>query len=158
MVTENKGKIPTLIVGLGNSLMADDGVGIYIVEQLSAMPRPPHVRVADCGTDILKVVSHIADAQRIIFIDAVDAGAAPGTIFHFDKSEILKMPGQNQAAHQLSATESLRLLDKLYPGFRMLDLHLIGVQPAIVEIKEGLSEQVRHAAQLVLAEIRQRYF
>ena len=151
-------KSATLIVGLGNSLMRDDGVGVFVIEQLRKMPFPAHITLANCGSDVLKILSHFHQHQRVVFVDAVEMGAPPGTIRYFPREAILKMPGESQAAHQLSAIEAIRLLDTLNPHFRQAELHLIGVQPEVVAVGEGLSPSVHRAARQIIKEIRKRYY
>ena len=102
-----------LIVGLGNPLKQDDGVGNFIVAQLVQLPLPPNVKIIDCGTDILKMTSFFDQTDEIILIDAVDTRRSPGTILYFERQELLKLPGKTQTVHFLSLIESLKLLEKI---------------------------------------------
>ncbi len=144
----------TLIVGLGNTLMRDDGVGIFILQELETLPHPPQVQLANCGSDLLKILSHFNHQQRIILIDAVEMGESPGTVRYFSREEIMQMPGQSQAAHQLSAIETIRLLESLYPEFRKAEIQLIGIQPERVEVGEGLTPSVERAAREIVQELQ----
>jgi hydrogenase maturation protease len=147
----------TLIVWLGNTLMRDDGVGIFVLQQLEALPLPPQIQLANCGSDLLKILSHFRHQQKIILIDAVEMEEPPGTVRYFSREEILQMPGQSQAAHQLSAIEAIRLLESVYPEFREAEIQLIGVQPERVEVGEGLTPAVERAAQKIVQELRKQW-
>ena len=72
-----------LIVGLGNVLLKDDGVGVHAVRELQKNP-PDRLCVADVGTAVLHAVHLLEWAEKVIAIDAVKAGGAPGTIYAFD--------------------------------------------------------------------------
>ncbi len=147
-----------MIIGLGNPLLRDEGVGIYMLERLAKSSPPATVTLADCGTDMLKMLSFFNRHDLIIFLDAVDGGQTPGTIYHFTKPEILALEGENKAAHQLSAVGSVQLLEKINPDFQKAEVWLIGVQPARIERGDGLTPAVRQAADKVVQEIRERFF
>ncbi len=147
-----------LIVGLGNSLMGDDGVGVFVIETLENASPPANLTIVNCGSDVLKILSHLEGQQMIIIIDAVDMGQAPGTIFRFRKSEFLGLKGDSKSAHLLSAVDSLRLLETINPDFQKADLEFIGIQPQIIERRPQLVPPVRKAAEQVISEILESYF
>ncbi len=146
-----------LIVGLGNPLVGDDGVGIYIIRHLQRLSLPTGVKVIDCGTDVLKILSHIEGQERIILIDAVDGKQPPGTVYRFSKDNLLNFNGVSKSAHLISVTDSLRLLEKLNPDFQKAEVEMIGIQPARVEIGNRLSPSVEEAAQKVIRELADKY-
>jgi hydrogenase maturation protease len=147
-----------LIVGLGNSLMGDDGVGVFVIETLENASPPANLTIVNCGSDVLKILSHLEGQQMIIIIDAVDMGQAPGTIFRFRKSEFLGLKGDSKSAHLLSAVDSLRLLETINPDFQKADLEFIGIQAQIIERRPQLVPPVRKAAEQVISEILESYF
>ncbi len=147
-----------LIIGVGNPLLADDGVGVYVIDELKKIPVPENVKLADCGTDVLKLLSFLEDEDIIVIVDAVDGKRDAGTIFHFNKEETLKFPGESKSAHLISVIDSLRLLEKVNPLFQKARLDFFGIQPLKVEMESQLSEPVKTSADKVISEIKDKYF
>lgn len=137
--------------------MGDDGVGSYVVEQLSRHTIPQNVKIVNCGPDILKIMSYLDNQRLIILVDAIDAGEMPGTIFRYTKSDLMRLPGKSKSAHLLSAVESVRLLDEIDPVFREAELEFIGIQPARVGISEELSPAVKTAADRIIGDLSREY-
>ena len=74
-----------LVLGLGNVLLADDGVGVRAVEALERDFTPPAgVRILDGGTLGLALLGELAEARRIVLLDAVSTGDPPGTLVRLD--------------------------------------------------------------------------
>jgi len=71
----------TLILGLGNDLLADEGVGVHAVRRITQDKALPDVIAADVGTSILDALPLLEQAERIIVIDAMKAGGTPGTVY-----------------------------------------------------------------------------
>ncbi len=145
-----------IIVGIGNSLLGDEGVGNYIVQRLSQEEFGPAIRIADCGTDLLKMMSHLDQPDLIIIVDAVNGSRPPGSIYRFSKDQILKMHGENKAAHNLSAVAVIQLLDKTVAAFQKADVVLFGIQPAQLAKGAGLSPTVSAAADKLIDELKKR--
>jgi hydrogenase maturation protease len=123
---------PLLIVGLGNPLMGDDGVGARVAESLAG-----HVD-ADVllgGTDLLRYAGEMEGRQRVILIDAIESDvAAEITVTDEDPPE-----GPSAGAHTLSAPAAVRLLRQLTPEVRFTWV-LAGVRSA--RMGEGLSPEL----------------
>lgn len=71
----------TLIMGIGNLLLGDDGLGVHAAKALTAMVLPPQVRVLDVGTAFLDALPFLEDVVRIIIIDAFQANGRPGALY-----------------------------------------------------------------------------
>ena len=116
-----------LVLGLGNLVRSDDGLGVHAALQLANDTRVPRdVEVIDGGTQGLNLLPAITAATHIVAIDAVNTGAAPGTIFRYELSQFDALPG-SPSVHQIGFAdllEALRWLDKSVPN-----LVLLGVQP-----------------------------
>ena len=132
----------TLIVGVGNRLMGDEGVGPHIVDNLLQLPMPGDVRVLDCGCDLLNLVSHIDKPRKIIVVDAVRAGAKPGRIHRFDLSDFESVQTKTHSAHQLQIADALRLLRRVYPCLADCEISVIGIEPKAIGLGTGLSKEV----------------
>jgi hydrogenase maturation protease len=104
----------TLILGMGNLLLCDEGVGVHVARALAQRDLPPNVAVVDAGTAFLDVLPDIEKADRILLIDAMEGGGAPGSVYRvpfdqcrhpemlaslhgFDLSRVLFMAGSDRA-------------------------------------------------------------
>ncbi len=131
------------VVGLGNPLMGDDGVGPFIVTEL--LRHRPGLYALELGTDLLGIQSHRPYPARLLIVDAVHTGAPPGQIHRWDRSTVTRIP-RSSSAHQLSALEVLRLMDRMDNAFAAVEWRWIGIEVAGVEFGQGLSGPVRAAA------------
>jgi hydrogenase maturation protease len=101
---------PTLVIGLGNPLMGDDGVGWHVAERLASDPRLPESVEAMCGgTDLLRYAGQMEGRSRVIFIDAIQDDAQPGSVLVFGET-FPEMDSRQEHAHHLSAVQAIQLL------------------------------------------------
>ena len=88
---------PTLVMGVGNTLLQDDGVGVHVIEALTAAERnganalPPDVELVDAGTLGLALLPRLEAAGAVIVVDASELGVPPGTLHVFQGAEIDEM-------------------------------------------------------------------
>ncbi len=133
----------TLIVGVGNPLLGDEGVGLHAVRNLSQLPMPADVSLLNCGCDLLNLVSYIDKPKKIIILDAIRAGGKPGRIYRFDLDELQTVQTQTRSAHQLQTVDALRLLEKVYPCLNSCRITVIGVEPKAMALSGDLSQEVK---------------
>ena len=133
-----------LVLGLGNLLLEDDGVGSTAVALLNdRYVAPDGAHVFDGGTLGLALLPYLEDADAVILVDAVRSDAAPGTFVRLDGDEVPPAVAMRLSPHQVGVAD---LLD----GARWLDryprrLVLLGLVPASMELAVGLSPAVRPA-------------
>jgi hydrogenase maturation protease len=144
----------TVVMGLGNLVHSDDGVGVQALQQLQRDPRlPPGVTLLDGGTHGLALLPHISGFSRLLVLDAVDAGEPPGTVVRFEGSALNGLPGK-ASVHQLGFADmivALKLLGESPP-----ELVVLGVQPLSTEWSVELTRPVAEALPALLeAVIRQ---
>jgi hydrogenase maturation protease len=143
---------PTLIIGLGNPLRGDDGVGVRVAQALAAQALPSSVEVMDGGTQGLGIVSLLEGRQRVIVVDAADVGRAPGQFVRFTLAET-RLLGEDQhlSIHAAGLRDALLLAQalKVLPD----DVVIFGVQPANLEWDNSLSPEVEDALPGLLASI-----
>jgi hydrogenase maturation protease len=147
-----------VVLGLGNLIRCDDGVGIHAIQQLlSAQLVPAGVDIMDGGTLGLQLLPAIEDATHILVLDAVNTGAAPGTIVRHAMTELEPLPG-SPSVHQIGFAdmlEGLRWMNKLSDK----TIVLLGVQPEQTGWGENLSPTVEAALpaliQATLEELRE---
>jgi hydrogenase maturation protease len=144
----------TLILGLGNVLLADEAVGAMAVRQLEEQYQSDDSLLClDGGTLSFSLAVHIEDCPRLIVIDAAVMGDAPGTVRVFEDADMdLRLTRHATSVHEVSLADLLdmaRLTDSL-PTRRAL----IGVEPALVDWGDGLTPAVEAALPEVIERVR----
>jgi hydrogenase maturation protease len=134
-----------LVVGVGNTLLADEGVGVHVANILQTMPLPAHVRAMECGTNFMAIAPHLQGVRKVVIIDAVRGGSTPGTLYRLAYEDLERAPGAVRFAHQVNLLSSLRLLRVAEPGFRDAEVVLFGVEPRSVAPGLEMSPDVRAA-------------
>ena len=146
----------TLVLGLGNILLGDEGVGVRVIERLQTLYTfPEETQVMDGGTLALDLLPYVEDTDRLLVVDAVDMRAEPGTVVRISNEEVPTFLSIKVSPHQMGLADILsaaRLLGH-YPE----DLVLWGVQPgkieATLELSPPVAAQVDVLADKVLADL-----
>ena len=131
----------TLVLGIGNILMTDDGVGVRLVQRLAAGYRfPPEVTLLDGGTLGLDLLPRLEGVARLLVIDAVETGGEPGSVVRLTGDEIPLALATKISPHQMGLKDLLTVADLQgnLPG----EMVLWGVQPADIEMSMELSPPV----------------
>lgn len=131
----------TVVLGLGNMLMADDGVGLAALARLREEWCLPHdVELVDGGTWGMNLLHVVEGADRLLIFDAISQGRAPGSLIRLEGNDIPRFLMQKVSPHQIDLREVLALADLR----GMLPRHLIalGIEPARVEMSTELSPAV----------------
>jgi hydrogenase maturation protease len=144
---------PTIaIVGVGNLLLSDDGAGIHAVRRLRRNARVGSVaRIIDGGTVGTDLLAQVCGCEKLLIVDAVDAGLPPGTTIRMDFSGVDPQRIETRNAHQSGIPgllDDLRLM-----GQAPRQVVLVGVQPATVGLGTELSAEVASALAVVSAEV-----
>jgi hydrogenase maturation protease len=144
----------TVVLGVGNTILSDDGVGVHAARLLQEDPRVPSgVTILDGGTIGLELVPYVADASRVLFLDAVNSGASPGTLTRMTARDLLGTSG-GMSVHQLGVADLIAALALV--SARVQDIVVLGVQPANTDWGTSLSPEVEAAlARLVDAALAQ---
>jgi hydrogenase maturation protease len=137
-----------VIVGIGNCLLTDDGVGVHAVRCLAKDP-PPRTIVVDAGTDFLSVIPFLEQSRRVLAIDAMDVGGPPGTIYRCHGANLAAPVGPH-SLHELGLQAMLEFLD---PS-RRPSIHVLGIQPASLDYGLALSPGVAAVLPAVVAAAR----
>ena len=129
----NGGRDNVVVLGIGNVLWADEGFGVRCVEALQAgWDFAPHVQLIDGGTQGLYLIPQVTAARRLLILDAVDYGLAPGTLKLVENDQVPRFLGaKKMSLHQTGFQEVLMLaeLTGRYPE----EVLLIGCQPEQLE-------------------------
>lgn len=127
-----------LVIGMGNVLMRDEGIGVRAVEELEARyDVPAHVCLMDGGTTGMELFEPMRNADCLIVADAVNAGAPPGTLVRIANEEIHAFFQTKLSNHQLGLSDLLALL--AFKGETPRHVAIVGMVPHVLENKLGLS-------------------
>ena len=129
-----------MILGVGNLLLSDEGVGVHVAQRMMKMAMPPEVQVVEGGTDGFGLVNFITEADRMILIDAVKGGGQPGSIYRFDIDDCPPYPDLfKTSVHQISILEVINLSSLIGSTPHTT---IIGIEPACIEMGMKLSPPV----------------
>lgn len=130
----------TVVIGLGNPLMQDDGIGLALLARLQARGRfLPEPLFVDGGTWGMNLLPTIEAADRVLFLDAVNTGSAPGTAVRLERDRLPRWLGHKLSPHQIDLKEVLALAE--LRGRLPREAVVVGVQPARIEMGTDLSEE-----------------
>lgn len=151
-------KSGTLVLGVGNTILTDEGVGPWVVDRLSELnPEVPGVTWMDGGTLSFSIAASVEDAEYLIVVDATNLKADPGTVQVFVDAEMDRMLSQHgRSVHEVGLMDLMnmaRFADRV-PQRRAL----VGIQPEIVdwgtEPSPRVAAAVPEAARAVAALIK----
>jgi hydrogenase maturation protease len=143
----------TIIIGLGNPILSDDGVGIQVARRLREMlAGRPEIEVVEAHAGGLRLLDLLAGHQRAIIIDAMETGCPPGTIRKFSASDL-------QETRNVSSSHDTSLANALETG-RALGMDvprqviIFGIEAAVVDVfSEALSQPVAAAVPEAVATV-----
>ncbi len=145
------------ILGCGNTLMGDDGVGIRAIERLQELKLPPNVEVIDAGVGGLAILSWIEDADKVIIVDAVQTGnEPPGTVYEFTDRELPPSSMFMLSLHDLNLVDALnvgRLVQKMPEEIVIIGVEVKRVAEFTKELTPEVEAAVPEVLDLVLREI-----
>jgi hydrogenase maturation protease len=134
----------TVLIGLGNILLRDEGLGVHLVQHLQANHSfPSHVTLLDGGTLGLDLLPYLDEVGCLVLVDAVDVDSPPGTIVRWEDNDIPASLSVKMSPHQIGLADLLvaaSLIDTLPE--RVI---LWGMQPAVIEPGLELSPEVEAA-------------
>ena len=141
----------TVVIGMGNILLRDEGIGCHVVRALKGIPLP-NVRVIEGGTspDVL----FPEDADKLILVDAAKGGGIPGEVYRFQLDDIALKQKLSLSLHDISLVENLLLMRLLHDIGETI---IIGVEPKEIEwgleLSSELQEKIPQIVDIILAEL-----
>jgi hydrogenase maturation protease len=143
---------PTLVLGIGNPLQGDDGLGVRAVEMLAEREVPQEVTIQDAGTPGLGLAAWLDGWPRVILVDAVNMGKPPGTRRRFGRDEIKwVIEDTPMSLHEPGLSSGLALAQTL--DLLPDEILLYGVQPEILDNGHGLSPAIKRALPELVEEL-----
>ncbi|UCC60334.1 MAG: hydrogenase maturation protease [Dehalococcoidia bacterium] len=141
----------TVVVGLGNPLMADEGIGLYVVRGLlEASEQLPDTDIVEPGTSPMGVVHAIAGRRKAILVDCAYMREPAGTIRRFHPDEVVSTKEMTHLSlHEGDLLDVLELSKRLgeYPE----EVVIFGIQPELIALGEGLSSALQERLQDYIA-------
>lgn len=151
--------IDTLVIGIGNNLLTDDGAGVHVIDRLREAGLPEHVELVDGGTLGFALLEQVESAHRLIVVDAAQLDAGPGTVQTFRDQEM----DAYLTTCRRSSVHEVNLMDVIsaakFRGLMPERYALVGIQPASVdwgaEPTAEVARGVEEATQIILDMIRE---
>ena len=131
-----------LVLGVGNMLLTDDGVGVFAAQTLQNEEWPGNVRILDAGTFTHDIFYLFEGYDVVLVLDIVHCGGKPGTIYRLSGDELVNNEKQRLSLHDIDLIDSLNMAEMLYK--KRPNLLVLGMEPEdFTSWNIGLS----HAAQ-----------
>jgi hydrogenase maturation protease len=125
------------VIGLGNILRRDDGIGIAVLESLLMRYKRDEIEYLDFGSASFDLIYRLKEYDTVLLIDAIDAGLPPATLRIFGLNEVsLTLPGAPVSSHELNLKGIFELCVKFEVKTR---IYVAGIQAAEVGYAQGLS-------------------
>ena len=142
------------VIGVGNVLMRDDGVGVAVVEAMRRRGLDARAELIDAGLAFSEVLCDLEPPRPLVIVDAVRGGGRPGDICRLALGELAGETGSMPSAvslHEISILPALRM--EALAGREFTDVTIFGVQPEAIAWGEGLSAPVAEAVERVVKRI-----
>lgn len=143
-----------LIVGVGNALLRDEGLGVHVARALQAMKPalPEHVDVFEAGTLMMDALPRMTSYSRVIVVDAVRAGKRPGSIYRIEADDGPATPpecGEAVSLHEIGVAETLSIGALM--GLKPKSTLIVGAEPERIEPGTELSPRLVKAARRIVS-------
>lgn len=146
---------PLLVVGVGNSLMADDGIGIAAVGRLGqGWELGPEVELVDGALWLLSLLPAVEESSGLILLDAINANRPPGTVIELERDEIPGFLQTMLSPHQVGVRDLLALCS--LRGTLPARTAALGIQPERVALGTELSPVVQESLDILLERVVRR--
>jgi len=154
--TVRAGKI--FVLGVGNLLLGDEGVGVHLIQRLREMEIDERVELIDGGTSLLDFLLRMEDISKLIIVDAIKLGGKPGKTYKIcvDGSLLKGIKGIT-SLHQMGVGETLVIAQKMG---KLPPTVIIGIEPKKIayglELSPEIEREMGKMVDLVLAEVRDK--
>ncbi len=137
-----------IVLGIGNQLMMDDGIGIYLVEELEKLDQISNIHYIIGESDIDYCIEKIEEATYTIIIDAVFSGKETGEVSIYPLANLHENQTLDISPH------NLHLFQVLYQQRNTIKGVLIGIEPYEINFKIGISQNITEKWDQILLEVR----
>ena len=130
-----------LVIGLGNVLLRDEGVGVRCVEYLRERGPSDGIKLVDGATIGFDLLEEIKGFENVVLVDAVDMGKEPGHIASFGADQVTIVPNVDKfSLHEIDLVDVIQLGKKM--GYDFGNVRIVGIQPEEISRGDGLSETI----------------
>lgn len=145
-----------LILGIGNILMGDDGIGVRVLERLREQSFPDTVELVDGGTAGADLVDILADRRKAIVIDAVDIRAEPGTVIQYSGDAWIEHARQTISLHEVGLSQAVSMVRLIGAAPRELvvfGIQILRMEPSL-ELSNPVAEAIGQVVRRILEEVQ----
>jgi hydrogenase maturation protease len=143
-----------VVIGVGNLLLKDEGIGIHTVKALQEIDLPPDIELIDGGTSP-DLIAYTRAGGKMIIIDAAKAGGEPGAVYRFKPEDLAGGKGILTSAHEMGVVENLKLM--ALTGNEPREIVIIGIEPKDIDwgtvLSTELQEKMPEIIKIVLREM-----
>ena len=142
-----------LVLGVGNMLLTDDGVGVFAAQELQKEAWPPNVDVLEAGTFTQDIFYIFEKYDVVLVLDIVHCGGEAGTIYRLGESDLIENREQRLSLHDIDLIDSLNMAELLHK--KRPKLRVLGMEPAdYTTWNIGLSPRVQERFELFVEAAR----
>ncbi len=116
-----------LVLGIGNILLMDDGLGVHAAMELMKEEMPPNVSVMEAGTFTHDVFYLFEEYSHVLILDILHAKQEPGTIYRLTEEELTQNQEQRMSIHDIDLIDSINMAEMLYK--KRPKLFILGMEP-----------------------------
>lgn len=131
-----------LVMGVGNTLLKDEGVGVYCVRTLRKKLWPKNVSFIEGGTFTQDIFCSFENFHHLLVLDAVQGGKKPGTLYRLEKKDLLAGRNKRISLHEINLLDSLKMAELLGAKIR---LTVLGIEPEMVIWEIGLTQTLKNS-------------
>ena len=147
-----------VVLGVGNLLLKDEGVGVHLIKKLKEMEISERVELVDGGTSLLDFIPQAEDVSKLIIVDAIKLGGKPGTTYKICVDDSLLRGGKEiTSLHQLGVVETLAIAQKMG---KLPHTVIIGIEPKDIgyglELSPEIEREMGKIVNLILNEVRDK--
>lgn len=140
------------VLGIGNILMTDDGVGVEAANRLAEMSWPVSVEIYDAGTAVMNMLDAFVKNDIIIVIDALQGGHEPGSIYRLTPQQLGERQLETLSIHDVQVLDVANMAELF--GHKP-EVIIFGIEPYIVDLHLGLSDLMQARLPVLVEHVRQ---
>jgi hydrogenase maturation protease len=142
------------VIGIGNILRKDDGVGVHVIKELEKQLDNSFVELVDGGTSTLDMLGYFLDYEKVVVIDCLRAGYKPGTIYKIKPEEIKDYNKENLSIHDVQILDVVKIANMFGKHPQVM---IFGVEPKEIsfdlEISDTIKNKIPEVVNLVKLEL-----
>ncbi len=150
---ENKGNL-TAVVGIGNELRGDDGIGSYIISalEMDETLEKDRIQLFNAGQDPFFIIGIIEKYEKVIIVDCAMIDKKPGEFIIVDSENIKKHEKSIRSVHSFSIVDAVDLSCRMYPGRK---ISYVCIQPKDMNITFRISDELKEKTPEIISSIKE---